>query len=305
MLFFKYLVKNDIGKNSHQAGPVIPAACLEYFPFLRTDLISSKIPTQSEYLRCSLFFDGSYAGFVTTRFQFQTWGGTRKPEYRITGSLGALMKRASVGDLLIVTRVSVDEYRIDIHSDASPFRSHLDGLVQREIDFGLKFATQKPSGLVDIAGESQIVQSKTAVFETRQLRELTQAARVQRNPYFRQHLLDAYEYRCSVSKERLHVPGTNVVELEGAHIIPVGSNGSDHITNGILLNRRLHWAFDRGMFNISNKYTVQVAKPVLDNDENHYLHQFHNAEISLPKSRHSFPSLVALGWHRENVILPS
>lgn len=305
MLFFKYLVKNDIGKTSHQAGPVIPALCLEYFPFLRTDLISAENPTQSEYLRCSLFFNGDYIAYVTCRFQFQTWRGTRKPEYRITGGLGELMKGASVGDLLMVTRISMDEYRIDIHSDTSAFRGYLDESIQKEIIKGLDYITQKPSGLIDIAVESQIAQHDHTVFEKRQLRELTQTARVLRDPYFRQSLLDAYEYRCAISNERLHIPNTKIVELEGAHIIPVGSNGSDHVTNGLLLNRRLHWAFDRGMFNISDDYRVQVALPILESEENVYLHQFNKSELMLPRDQENYPSPVAIKWHRDNVLLPS
>jgi putative restriction endonuclease len=50
----------------------------------------------------------------------------------------------------------------------------------------------------------------------------------------------------------------HLVEAQAAHIIPRRINGSDDPRNGIALSRTAHWAFDQGMFTISDQYEIIV-----------------------------------------------
>lgn len=305
MQFFKYLVRNDIGRNSHQAGPVVPNSCIGYFPDLRTDRISSAHPSESASIQCHLFVDGSLAGIANSSFQFQTWGGTRRPEYRITSGLEPLMASAIPGDLVIFTRLSEDSFRVDLHTAASPLRGELDTKINQARVEGLTYQTAQPSGLIEFTVKAQKSVPLTPLFENRTLAEMEMTARIKRDRKFRAQLIIAYDGRCAISGESMCVPNTNQTELEGAHIIPVGSNGSDQIKNGFLLNSRLHWAFDKGLIFVDKSYCIRLPQSVLAESRNGYLHGFAGVKLRLPANLVAHPAPEAFDWHRENMSLPS
>ncbi|WP_156368628.1 AAA family ATPase [Duganella sp. Leaf61] len=101
---FKVLANNDTGHApGHQAGIVIPAALRHVFPTL-SDNTSESTPTIEYRINVELYLDGTLLDKVSTRYQYQTWGGTRSPESRVTDQLGALRNRAQGGDILIIQK---------------------------------------------------------------------------------------------------------------------------------------------------------------------------------------------------------
>src|SRR5271157_84388 len=94
--FFKVLARNDTGETrSHQAGLVIPTGMTQYFPHLAV----TRGPTSDHQITADLYDGDNYVGRVETRYQVQTWGGTRPGEHRLTRNLTPLLQRARAGDL--------------------------------------------------------------------------------------------------------------------------------------------------------------------------------------------------------------
>lgn len=114
---FKKLAHNDTGSAAgHQSGVVVPKAIDKYFPQL-SGAVSPTNPTVSCDLRAMLVIGAQQVGLVKTRYQYQTWSGSRPPERRITGQLGPLLGAAAGGDILIIERSISDDYfyRLTLH----------------------------------------------------------------------------------------------------------------------------------------------------------------------------------------------
>lgn len=101
---FKVLANNDTGSApGHQGGIVIPEAVRHYFPKL-SGSVSSVNPTIDQRMEAELFAEDTHLKTVNTRYQYQTWGGVRSPESRLTDQLGPLRKLAVGGDVLVIQR---------------------------------------------------------------------------------------------------------------------------------------------------------------------------------------------------------
>lgn len=75
-----------------------------------------------------------------------------------------------------------------------------------------------------------------------------------RSAVFSSQVLAAYEELCSVCGTPLR-KGT-FHELDAAHIVPVGSQGPDEVWNGLSLCKRHHWAFDHGVFTLTDNHRI-------------------------------------------------
>jgi putative restriction endonuclease len=94
-------------------------------------------------------------------------------------------------------------------------------------------------------------------FEAKSRRILTfdQIVRVERNPRFKFEVIKRHGGECAVT-------GLNVVEmLDGAHVVPVASGGSDDPRNGLLLSASHHRAFDKHLWCINPKTLEIEASP--------------------------------------------
>jgi hypothetical protein len=120
-----------------------------------------------------------------------------------------------------------------------------------------------------------------------------------RDEAFRDVVLANYDRTCAITGQKFIYSST--VEAQAAHIIAKGVRGTDDPRNGLALSRSAHWAFDAGIFTISDQYEVIVhpeAKralsslfPVLEADRR---------RIHLPSDTAYHPHQEALSWHREN-----
>ncbi len=100
---FKKLANNDTGSSKgHQGGIVIPKKIEHYFPFLDVPEGPAN-PTADRHVRAVLVVGNEQVGLVDTRYQYQTWTGTRL-ERRLTGNLGPLRNKAAGGDYLLIER---------------------------------------------------------------------------------------------------------------------------------------------------------------------------------------------------------
>ena len=101
---FKMLAPNDTGDSpGHQGGIVIPKDIEEFFPDI-VGTTSAAHPTADVVLTADLIVNSILVATVKTRYQYQTWGGTRSPERRLTSNLGPLRNIATAGDIALFSR---------------------------------------------------------------------------------------------------------------------------------------------------------------------------------------------------------
>jgi len=133
---------------------------------------------------------------------------------------------------------------------------------------------------------------------------------VLRSRGFRQAVIEAYGYRCSVCGLKINSPDSLSWEVEAAHIVPNRSFGRDDIWNGLAFCRLHHWAFDVGWFTLSQDYKIEVSSRIesLPSDQGR-LGEFEvirdfgnrNSKILLPARVDIYPHPSAIAWHRQNV----
>ena len=112
---------------------------------------------------------------------------------------------------------------------------------------------------------------------------------------FRDFLVKLYTNCCVVS--RTSISKDHLCNVQAAHIRPRKYKGSTHPTNGILLSRDLHWAFDLGFFTLTDDFRVQVSKKINCPE----LSAFDTREILLPKNKKFWPKLDNIRYHRRHV----
>jgi hypothetical protein len=109
------------------------------------------------------------------------------------------------------------------------------------------------------------------------------------HPRFRQALMRAYAGKCAIT--RCDTPEV----LEAALIHPYRSEGTHHVSNGLLLRADLHTLFDLGQIGIdSEKMSVIVAEPLMRSS----YRLLANRAIFLPDKDDLRPDPEALDEHR-------
>lgn len=109
--------------------------------------------------------------------------------------------------------------------------------------------------------------------------EFKENIKTKRNPYFRDKVLNAYEYQCAVCGFNVRV-GNSLVALEAAHIKWHQAGGPDSEENGIALCVLHHKLFDRGAFTLSDKMKIMVSDRAHGTKGfNEWLMAYHGAEF--------------------------
>lgn len=121
-----------------------------------------------------------------------------------------------------------------------------------------------------------------------------------RNAFFRKAVLHTYEYKCAfcglkvTKSSKYHI-------VDGAHIKPFGEFRDSRIKNGISLCKNHHWAFDRGLFTVDDKYKIVRSKKFEEESPNaQSIKSFHGKILYLPRLEKFYPELEAFEWHRQN-----
>jgi hypothetical protein len=131
------------------------------------------------------------------------------------------------------------------------------------------------------------------------------ATRTVRARAFTSIVLEEYRRQCCVCGA-LFCLRTNarsaLVEAQAAHIIPVDKQGPDDPRNGISLCRRHHWAFDVGLFTITDGLLVRVSPAVSRAEQRRFdLEEYDGESIGRPAHESCVPDPNALEWHQERV----
>lgn len=301
---FKRLSHNDSGAGSgHQAGIVVPKELDPYFPQL-SGKTSALTPTVDEDIRAILVVGAKEVGTVTTRYQYQTWGGERPAERRITSNLGLLRSHSVQDDIVLIERNLADRslYRMTllkkgsakykaVLANASGKRwgvvDPLDPPVSEpELEDAEKEQTEhekKPLNLFD---------NEAALVETR-------SKRVARSKAFQKLTTQYYDGKCALCGKGF-IAANGKTECEAAHIVPRGKKGADDARNGLALCRSHHWAFDKGLFGIDASGNILIPPPILALNTD--LAPFDKKKLRLPSVAVMAPAAEAFAWHLKNTV---
>jgi len=299
---FKILSLNDTGAAvGHQGGMVIPKGLEDYMPSL-SGVVNALSPTIDQQIEAELFLNGEYVGTVATRYQYQTWGGARSPERRLTGNLGAIRNYAAENDILLIER-SLDDllhYRLSVETKSSTIYKQLLALANGR-RWGVVETGVPPAGnraiertLADIEHAEDDL--PTLISDDRAT-IISMVERKVRDVAFRRRLVDIYNSRCAVSGISIQKPsgGTG---LDAAHIIPVEAGGTDDPRNGLLLSKDVHWAFDNGLVHIGADRRVVVPELVRAVPSNDFLRTLNGLSLTNPSPTSLRAADEALEWHR-------
>lgn len=303
--FFKILAHNDTGQAAgHQGGIVVPKDLADFFP----PVVQTSGPTHDVRLRALLYVDGRQVGSVSTRYQHQTWGGTRSPERRLTDNLGPLRNVASAGDVLLFRKNLEDEASIELFlvTKGSLEFSHILPMTAGR-RWGVLDQKDPPVSQQDLRVASDELDkealSPPTAFMSDRKSEIATLTRKARDHAFRRRVIASYASRCAVTARRYEVPAVGLLGLDAAHIVPVKAGGSDDPANGIALTKDLHWAFDRGLIGVDASRRVVVPEAVQDISGNEFLRDLHGQPIHEANEPRYRALDDAFAWHRQNILI--
>jgi hypothetical protein len=126
------------------------------------------------------------------------------------------------------------------------------------------------------------------------------ASMPKRDRAFREIVVREYDFTCAVCETKFRL--NNLIEATAAHIIPKHKSGSDDPRNGLALCRTHHWAFDQGLFTLTDNYELLLS-PVVGQAEsrNFTLLEMEKKKILLPGNEIVQPHQEAIRWHRDNI----
>ncbi len=121
-----------------------------------------------------------------------------------------------------------------------------------------------------------------------------------RDEAFREIVLSEYDFTCAVCEMKFRLG--ELVEATAAHIVPKRKNGTDDPRNGLALCRTHHWAFDSGLFSVSENLRVALSPVLRQADTRNFgLVDLEGKPILLPQNEIVRPHSKSLEWHRTHV----
>jgi len=262
-------------------------------------------PTTERNLQAEMYEGLTLLGEHQARYQFQTWGGTRPPEGRIT-DIAPIHSRSSEDDILLLQRQidSTDRYRmILVKQNTAEYQSLALFIAGRR--WGPLKPSNPPVSQNQLAGAAtEIISHQNAPFQlltATPTYTLSVQQRVARKLAFRLIVREQYQNRCAVSGSGISAL-TGIIEVEAAHIVPISESGADDVRNGISLSRSLHWAFDRGLFGIDAARRVTVPTLVQQRHGNQALASLHGAQITEAAHVAHRAHDSAFQWHMQNKV---
>jgi putative restriction endonuclease len=307
MPIFKVLARNDTGEaRGHQGGMVIPRAIEQFFPRLALE-VTPENPTVEKIIWAELYLGAVCLASVSTRYQLQTWGGTRSPEYRLTNGLSVLRNEARENDALVIQRSVVDSsyYRLTLVKQGTALFDRVSQSFQGR-RWGPLYLDELPltesAAVVELQRQEAILDRPFSMFEIAPQMIERRTISISRSRAFSTLVTASYQNSCAVCGYALTLPNGRS-EIEAGHIVPRSRAGADDVRNGIALCRSHHWAFDAGLFAVNNERAIHVAAQARYIPSNAHLIQYHGQQIGAPSRRERLPSVEAFNWHFENVLL--
>lgn len=128
-----------------------------------------------------------------------------------------------------------------------------------------------------------------------------QQIRKYRDPLFRQQVLRAYNYQCTICGFNMRHDNTSIA-LEAAHIKWKQHGGPCEITNGLALCAIHHKAFDKGAIGVDENMRVQISSAVNGNSiVSRLFWDFSGAQIHLPMQKQNYPQDSFIAWHAREI----
>lgn len=303
--FFKRLASNDTGAApGHQGGLVVPKELRRFFPGL-LGRISASTPTLDRRILADLYDGAVFLGQVDTRYQYQSWGGVRSAESRLTDNLSGLRKLAAADDILVLQRslIDLDVFRLTLIRQGSADFGAIDTLAGRR-RWGVlgKEVPMAEDDYEDAQKEQNEREGKPFVmFDPSPSVQTLNVIRLARSVVFKQRIYDLYEGKCCVCGTGLRVPG-GPYEIEAAHIVPHALRGCNDARNGLALCRRHHWAFDRGLFGVDPGRLIHVPSSILSEPANKPLQAYARKSIEEARDKAFVAAPEAFDWHMRRVV---
>ena len=120
--------------------------------------------------------------------------------------------------------------------------------------------------------------------------------RKQRDPVFREKILQAYAYQCALCHYQLRL-GHQLIGLEAAHIKWHTAGGPDKENNGLALCSLHHKMLDSGVFSLDENLKVQVSSKANGPSIEHYLLPYEQKQIQIPRKKEFHPDPGYVEWH--------
>jgi len=114
---------------------------------------------------------------------------------------------------------------------------------------------------------------------------------------FRIGLTEAYNRRCAITGENI------LPVLQAAHIQPVHKQGTNDLTNGLLLRSDMHTLYDDGLIGVTPDYEIRISEKIREEYVNGKIYYNWDGKrlSTLPKDEHLCPHRERLEWHMGNV----
>lgn len=131
-------------------------------------------------------------------------------------------------------------------------------------------------------------------------RAIYKVAKQKRDRAFRDIVLNNYGNTCAVTRSRFVYRTT--VEAQAAHIISRAKKGTDDPRNGLSLSQTAHWAFDQGLFTISDRFEIQFHPEITKTHFSNFpIFDLNGNLIQLPDDEIFYPHAEALKWHKKHI----
>lgn len=139
-------------------------------------------------------------------------------------------------------------------------------------------------------------------FQVKEVRAEYFTRRDVRESAFRKIILEEYKCLCAVCQSKFVLQQKKnepLIEAEAAHIISVNARGPDDPRNGLSLCRRHHWAFDNGLFTVTDSSEIKVSVFVLQAERRRFdLEEYEGESLVPPAHEICSPHEEALHWHQ-------
>lgn len=197
----------------------------------------------------------------------------------------------------IVTNSSGDARKSDLlaHRVFGGFRAVI--ATQLQNDAKLTFAiihnlldTHFPPSIHGDILQAVNIEPTLRVFDTRR-----------RDSHFRENVLRAYEYKCSICGFDVKL-GHSPIGLEASHIKWHAAGGPNQVVNGLTLCVLHHKLFDRGAFTLSKQWGILVSEDAHGSvGFQEWLMRFHGKKINFPQRQSYYPKVDFIDWHVREV----
>lgn len=288
----------------------------DFFPPLtetelnNTILIPIITPETKEKVYCSFVYHNS-------KYHTDKFTGQPRDEYRLYMNSGIDPERKYFrpDDIVVFTKHQTEElipiYELFLFRQKNKKYNKLLNIIKKSslrgnhalYDKSLDFISQTPiaENIVTVIPDEikKVVIEKQkeakAIEVSKDNVEQKRGANLFNSVSFRDFVLFGYENKCAITNTAIYYDA--LINLEAAHIKPKSHFGSFLPCNGIAMSRDIHWAFDKGMFTITDDFEVLVHEDV----KNTILNDYNNKKISLPKDDFFKPEIKYLKYHREKV----